>query len=212
MSTLSISRPELASETVRPIGLGSAGIHMTAAQFDALEDCDENYRYELIDGVLVVTPIPSEAEGDPNEELGHRLRTYAETHPQGSTLDATLPERYIHTRNRRRADRVIWAGLGRRPNPRLDPPTIVVEFVSPGRRSFMRDYVEKRDEYLAAGVREYWVIDRFRRTLTVYQQPPAPADGLVIAETGVYRPELLPGFELPLAPLLALADRWADVQ
>ena len=62
---------------------------------------------------------------------------------------------------------MIWAGLGRAPNPRKDVPTIVVEFVSEGKRNRVRDYREKRAEYLAAGVREYWIIDRFRRTQTI---------------------------------------------
>ncbi|HEU5115088.1 MAG TPA: Uma2 family endonuclease, partial [Isosphaeraceae bacterium] len=153
------------------VGLGSAGTPMTVEEFDTLEeeDCDELYRYELINGVLVVAPIPSEMEGDPNEELGRLLRNYGEDHPEGSALNATLAERYILTNNRRRADRVIWAGLGRMPKPRQDMPTIAVEFVSPGKRNWLRDYVEKRQEYLEAGVREYWVIDRFQKIMTVYR-------------------------------------------
>src|SRR5208337_602516 len=39
-------------------------------------------------------------------------------------------------------------------------------FVSEGKRNRPRDYHEKRTEYLAAGVREYWINDRFARTLT----------------------------------------------
>ena len=49
--------------------------------------------------------------------------------------------------------------------------------------------------------------DRFRRTLTVCY-----ADGrsVEVAEAGTYTTELLPDFELPLAPILAAADRWAE--
>ncbi len=120
-----------------------------------------------------------------------------------------MAERYIRTHNRRRADRVIWAGLGRRPDPKVDVPTIAVEFVSAGKRDRHRDYVEKRAEYLAAGVAEYWVIDRFRRIMTVYRRPPAEPSEVVVPEAGTYRTDLLPGFELPLARLLSVADRWA---
>ncbi|MDX1944706.1 MAG: hypothetical protein SFU86_04800 [Pirellulaceae bacterium] len=42
--------------------------------------------------------------------------------------------------NIRRRDRALWIGLGRLPDPKVDLPTIVVEFVSPGRRNFLRDY------------------------------------------------------------------------
>src|SRR4051794_32566026 len=76
--------------TTRKIGPASAGLLMTPDEFDAITDYDDRYRYELIRGVLVVNPIPSEAEGDPNEELGHLLRLYRDQHPEGSSLDKTL--------------------------------------------------------------------------------------------------------------------------
>ena len=58
------------------------------------------------------------------------------------------------------------------------------------------------------GVAEYWVIDRFRRIMTVYRtSPDGPAEQVVPAE-GTYRTPLLPGFELPLAGLLKLSDDW----
>ena len=60
--------------------------------------------------------------------------------------------RLVPATNRRRADRVIWTGLGRVPDPEKDIPSIVVEFVSKRRRDALRDYEAKRDEYLAAGV------------------------------------------------------------
>ncbi len=180
---------------------------MTIDEFDAADECDELYRYELVHGVLVVTPPPSEGERGPNEELGFLLKLYKKDHPQGSALDLTLPESQIRTGDScRRADRAIWAGLGRVPRVRHDVPTIVVEFVSAGKRDFQRDYVDKRDEYLAIGVQEYWIIDRFRRLMTVLRQ-----DGKKIIETEImehmtYTTSLLPGFELPLTKLFEVSD------
>ena len=195
------------------IGPGSAGIPMTPEEFDTLpfEAWDDRYRYELIRGVLVVTPIAGGGEADPNEEFGYLLRSYRDHHPRGSALDRTLSERYVAglKTNRRRADRVIWAGMGRFPDEAHEVPTIAVEFVSARRRDWLRDYEEKRDEYLAAGVREYWVVDRFRRTMTVYRRHPAGVAPLVIKDGETYQTELLPGLEVPLARLLATADRWS---
>jgi Uma2 family endonuclease len=196
------------AEVETPLVLGPelAGTLMTPKEFDAVQECDDQWVYELIHGVLVVSPPPAEAERGPNEELGYWLLTYRDYHRQGKALDATLPEQYVRTRgSRRRADRVIWAGLERQPNPRRDKPTIVVEFVSPGKRSRRRDYLEKRKEYLAAGVLEYWIIDRFRRIMTVYR---ARKPEQVLQENEVYRPSLLPGLQVPLAKLLAVADQW----
>jgi len=182
---------------------------MTPEEFDAITNYDDRYRYELVHGVLVVNPIPSEAEAEPNEELGHWLRDYRDDHPQGSILNLTLSERYLWTGDsRRRADRLIWAGLGRRPDTAVDVPTIAVEFVSRGKRDWLRDYEEKRREYLALGVAEYWIIDRFRRTMSVYRNPPRAPTEQVVAENEVYHTDLLPGFELSLARLLAVADEW----
>jgi Uma2 family endonuclease len=197
--------------TLPAIGPDSAGLLMTPEEFDAITESDDLYSYELIRGVLVVNPIPSEQEADPNEVLGGLLFLYREQHPQGAALDLTLQERYVRLPDsRRKADRVIWAGLGRRPNPREDVPTIVVEFVSAGKRNWWRDYVEKRRDYLELGVPEYWLFDRFRRTMTVYRNAPAGATEMVIPEDQTYHTPLLPGFELPLVRLLAAADAWQD--
>jgi Uma2 family endonuclease len=180
---------------------------MTPEEFDAIEDYDENYRYELINGVLIVNPMPSVFERDPNEELGHWLRNYQEQHPD--YLDKTIFEQYINTAiGRRRADRAIWAGLKRAPDPELDVPTIVVEFVSRRKRDQERDYIDKRGEYMAIGVAEYWVIDRFKGTLTVFRRGDDGIDGHVFSDREVYKPSLLPGFELPLGKLLAICDSW----
>lgn len=192
------------------IGPESAGVLMTPEEFDAIEESDEEYSYELVHGVLVVNSLPLEAEVGPNELLGHKLYIYQQTHPQGAALDATLPERYIRLpHSRRRADRVIWCGLGRYPNPRQEIPRIAVEFVSRGKRNWQRDYVLKRTEYAAAGVEEYWVIDRFSRRMTVFRNTGAQAEELAVNEQDTFTTPLLPGFELKLAEILGEADRWA---
>jgi Uma2 family endonuclease len=190
------------------IGPRSAGLLLTTAEFDRAR-FRKGWRYELINGVLIVSPYPVRAERGPNEELGRLLLNYQEGHPQGSSLDATLHEETIEGKqNRRRPDRSIWAGLGRDPEEG-EAPTIAVEFVSRGKVNQQRDYVAKRAEYREIGVREYWVIDRFRRTLTVFDFSGESDKERVIAEKQSYTTPLLPGFELPLSRLLKVADRWA---
>ncbi len=213
-TTSAILKPRPKRSRQPLIGPDSAGRLMTTAEFDALtyDDCVEGYRYELINGVLVVSPAVSSAEGGPNDDLGYLLRLYRETHPSGRCLDATLPERDIFLpKNRRRADRVIWTGLGRRPDERRDVPSIVIEFVSPGRRAAIRDYETKRDEYLGFGVKEDWVIDRFLRQLTVFRPGPEGPIVTVVPEGQNHESPLLPGFVLPLGRLLIEADDWLEV-
>jgi Uma2 family endonuclease len=183
------------------------GAAMTPEEFDAVQ-WDENYVYELINGVVIVAPPPLEAERSPNDELGHLLRAYRDQHRKGKVLDDTQPEQLVRVgKSRRRADRVIWARLGRVPIPTTDVPTVVVEFVSKGKRNRLRDYQQKRREYRKIGVAEYWITDRFRRTMTVYR---LHGTQHIVHEGESYRTPLLPGFELPLDRLLAAADRWRE--
>jgi Uma2 family endonuclease len=201
MATAILKKP------ARIYGPDSAGIMMTPREFDRAE-CVEGYRYELINGVLVVSSTPSLNERDPNQALGRWLLNYQEEHSQGSSLDFTIHEHIVNTgRNRRRADRVIWAGLGRLPR-RNETPTIVAEFVSEGKRNIERDYETKRDEYMAIGVQQYWIFDRFEHTMTVYQARGRRPRKRVLRGNQIYTTDLLPGTELPLAALFALADRW----
>jgi Uma2 family endonuclease len=185
------------------------GMLMSPAEFEAVRDWDQQYRYELIHGVVVVSPAVPIGEADPNEDLGYLLRAYQETHPAGKVLDLTVYERDVYvSENIRRCDRALWVGLGREPDLRKDVPAIVVEFVSEGRRNMLRDYVERRSEYLAGGVKEYWVINRFTRLMHVFTPPLDENREQVVQESETYTTPLLPGFELPLGRLLAKANRW----
>ncbi len=78
-------------------------------------------------------------------------------------------------------------------------PELVIEIVSPG--SELRDYSEKRDEYLSFGVREYWIANADRHEVLVLRRVRGQwsEQTLTLAET--YSPNLLPGFLLHVAPL-----------
>ena len=213
MSTITKEIPRTAARRAQRgarIGPGSAGRLMTPEQFDALRPSQfvGGNRYELVNGVLIVSPTPGIGERRPNDYLGTLLDVYRDTHPNGSVIDETAPEQTVATTNRRRADRVIWTGLGRVPDVDKDVPSIVVEFVSKRRRDILRDYEAKRDEYLAAGVEQYWIIDRFRRIMTVYRQGALGPTFDLIKEGEVYQTDLLPGFVLPLSKLFIKADQW----
>jgi Uma2 family endonuclease len=205
-------RPEIMpTVTMKALTLGphANGLLLNPWEFDAAE-FEPGWRYELINGVLTVNPPPSIQERDPNEELGRRLRNYQESHPDGAALDFTVSEQTVHIGpQRRRVDRAIWTGLGRLPHED-ETPTITVEFVSRGRRNWQRDYQIKRDEYRSAGVREYWVIDRFQRRMTVFRFSRGETKEKTISPRQTYSTPLLPGFKLPLAAMLELMDRWNE--
>lgn len=197
------------------LSLRSTGLTMTAAEFDSwpAHACARGYRYELVRGILIVSPYAGNGEVHPNQDLGFLLQLHQEMDPQGRLIDLTLPEQtLICGEDRRRCDRAIWVGLGRTPDLERDFPAIIVEFVSRSRRDFRRDYEEKRDEYRRAGAQEYWIVDRFRRTMTVYRFARGaghPEVVVTIAAAETYQTDLIPGFTLPLARLLSKADLWA---
>ncbi|MCY2992767.1 MAG: Uma2 family endonuclease [Planctomycetota bacterium] len=64
------------------LGPDANGSLLTPAEFDAAE-FEEGWRYELIRGVLIVSPAPSREERDPNGELEWLLRDY---HPAVARL------------------------------------------------------------------------------------------------------------------------------
>src|SRR6266545_8144888 len=117
-ATLSRKRKRKAPEPDYQFGIESAGILMAPEEFDNADpgDFDPMWEYELINGLLIASPIPLRQETDSNEEVAHLLRNYQADHAEGKALDKTLPEQYVKCgRNRRKADRVVWAGLGRLP-------------------------------------------------------------------------------------------------
>jgi Uma2 family endonuclease len=213
MSTAVAEVPQRTRPPVARLNFGSNGLLMSIDEFNSADadQSDPQFRYELINGVVIVSPAPADAEADPNGELETMLRNHRAAHPQGKALDKTLAERDVQTSvGVRRVDRALWVGFGRRISSKRDTPTILVEFVSPGKRAWLRDFTTKRDEYLALGVKEYWVFDRFRRTMTVFFQAPATPDHRVVTECETYSTSLLPGFELPLNRLLDLTDEYEE--
>ena len=140
---------------------------------------------------------------------GYASGTTRNTTPRALLSTRHWPRRPSRaTKNRRRADRVIWAGLGRLPGLH-EPPSIAIEFISKGHINRERDYVAKRAEYREIGVKEYWIIDRFAKTMTVCIFAEEGDRELVIPAGQTYATPLLPGYELPLGKLIDLANRWA---
>lgn len=183
------------------------GMAMSVAEFDAVETWDESYRFELIHGVVVMSPAPLIGERFPNGYLEYVLRLYRKTDAGKAVGVLTVSEHDLRLPTGiRRADRVIWCGLGRKPDFRNDLPTIAIEFVSRTTRDRRRDFVEKRREYLTAGVREYWIVDRFRRTVTVCTTPEGKEGRRTVKEKATYHTDLLPGFTLDVGELMAEAD------
>jgi Uma2 family endonuclease len=133
-------------------------------------DLPEGFDYELVNGVIVMSPKPGGEHDDVLELLGEAFSAYRRVHPGriakvsgGATVvipgsdTAREPDLAVYTEwERGRRDFGVWRDY---------TPVLVIEVVSPDQER--RDYHEKRKDYWKAGVREYWIVDPSGEAVTV---------------------------------------------
>ena len=151
---------------------------------------DDGNRYELLDGVLFVTPAPLPAHEVLIQRLmlllGNHLRSWPEI------WIAPRSEVVLAPHNKLEPDLQIYraASIPRAWN-QVRERWLAVEVASHSTRVYDRQY--KRDGYLQLGVQEVWLLDRFDRVVRVATRddpeertfegeflwtPPAPATPL----------------------------------
>jgi Uma2 family endonuclease len=144
-------------------------------------------RYELVNGELVVMPPESRL----NERIVmwlltqflslvsfERVSLRTEMVVSGSRATTRIPDLMVLS------EELVAAMEGAtRSTVTLDmpPPVLVVEVVSRGKDNQDRDYRDKRSEYAARGIAEYWIVDPMQQQVTVLEL----VDGLY--EETVYR-------------------------
>ncbi len=195
------------SRTVIKIGPRDHGRRMRLEDFDRAE-IREGFLYELSRGVITVSDVPNDRHFAQIDVLRDQVHIYRVTHPGiihriGSGADCKIS--LVELESERHPDLAIYKTarpLGEDFWSRWIPE-IVIEVVSPG--SERRDYEEKREEYLAFGVREYWIIDAERQEVLVLRRRGKRWSERVLGRNDVYQTPLLPGFELTCAPIFDAA-------
>ena len=168
------------------IGPADHGRRMTLEEFREADE-EPGYRYELARGVLEVTEVPN----DPHWQVVEQPPSDVLARYQAATPRPDPPDRRrrrvpgldprdglraeSRPRGRVQGDAQGSTAAGSRPasSPR-----------SSRRRGEVRDYQTKREEYLAFGVREYWIVDPQRRQVTVLD-PPGRAGRTDLGRTGL---------------------------
>jgi Uma2 family endonuclease len=166
------------------------------------------HNYELARGVIEVTDIPGRTHALVLNELRRQLARYWATHDEvitflggGADAKTELPA----MASERHPDLSIYLT----PMPADDypwdkrVPAVVVEVVSPGPEARTRDYQSKREEYLAAGALEYWIVDPEDEALFALRRQGDVWIESRLKQTGTWKTPLLPGFELDVAALFA---------
>ena len=87
-------------------------------------------------------------------------------------------------------------------------PALAAEVVSRG--SITRDYVTKREEYLAYGLLEYWIVDPLERKVTVLTRRGDTWSEAVFRDDQVIASLVLPGFATTVAELWVGVDEAED--
>ncbi len=194
-------RPQV--ELLRP---QHAGLRMSLDEFEQAQG-EEGYRYELIEGVLEVSPTPNPPEKLISVAVRDVLRDARSSSGKPVFAKVVWETRVFVSVAQRRAtvSEPDIAAYQTFPPKRIESwrevmPALVIEIVAPG--GVERDYVRNREIYQRAPeILEYWIIDPTedwsRPTMTVHHRADGsqPFERLDIVPGGVYEPV-----------------RWADVR
>jgi Uma2 family endonuclease len=124
---------------------------------------DDGHRYELVDGVLVVSPAPSWLH---QRAVGRLFQMLVEACPDDcevilAPFDVVLADDTVME-----PDVLVARRADLTPRDLPAPPLLAVEVLSPSTRRF--DLTLKRSRFEAAGVASYWVVDPDEPSLTAW--------------------------------------------
>lgn len=146
---------------------------LSLEQWSALGE-DDSMRYELQEGVLIVSPRARIEHQNAVLTLGAQLVPQLPKHWHA----AAEPELLLEARTPATVRVPDLAVHSRTGGPRLtaDDVALVVEILSPGTRGV--DLVMKRHEYAVAGIPNYWIVDLDAASIEVLTL----ADGAYVGE------------------------------
>lgn len=180
------------------------GLRMTADEFLALPD--DGDRYELVDGVVIMSPSPTPVHQRVALEIASQLKWFLRQQPAGEAfmeLDVRIGKSASGKDLVYRPDVLFIRAERMRSMPAdciVGPPDLVVEVLS--ERSRRMDLATKRDDYERLGVREYWVFDPAGKSMTFWRLREAAF--AEIRPTGdAFASEAVPGFVLDLKSVRA---------
>jgi Uma2 family endonuclease len=164
---------------------------------------EEPWTYERVGGRLVVMSPEGTGHVIQSVRWRDRLLAYSFAHPGLIQAIVSSPWIRIDEDNDRIGDLGVYLGGDLESLNIPDQiPDLMFEFVSPSKTDRHRDYVEKRADYQRAGVREYVIVDRFEKKVTVLTLVDGAHQERTLSVTETYETPLLPGFSVRLAEVL----------
>lgn len=134
---------------------------VTPEEFEAMEK-DERFNYELIDGIVMMSPRPTKEHQRIMRQILIATNNYLKN------IDCEiLPEIELNL-----ADNIIIPDLSvicnddnKNEAKHKNPPLIVIEIISPSSAS--RDHITKRHLYEQLGIKEYWIVSPEEKCITI---------------------------------------------
>jgi Uma2 family endonuclease len=172
---------------------------------DWLQLPDDGYLYEVIDGVLYMSPPPLIRHQRGIIRFADLFLAFLKLHPMGEVLIAPVGVRFPNQPVPLQPDIVFVKAerLGIIGENYIEGvPDLIVEILSPS--NWLYDRREKMQVYQEAGVPEYWIVDPRAQTIEIY-----------VLEQGVYQMVgqygmgtaatslVLPGFQVPVDVIFA---------
>jgi Uma2 family endonuclease len=178
---------------------------VTVADLEAMPD--DNNRYEVIDGELLMSKSP----GVPHQRVLRNLISEFTRHPSVdsagevlpnpgiifSDIDAVIPDLVFIRRERIPevidGDRIVAA------------PDLVIEILSPGPDNRRRDRIVKRQLYGKFGVKEYWIIDLENKQVETFVLKERSLESwATLGLNDTIRSAILPEFEAPVSAIFSV--------
>jgi Uma2 family endonuclease len=175
---------------------GETRLRMSYAEF--LQTIDEDQHAEWVDGETIIFMPPGLEHQDLVTFLVTLLRVFVQHFQLGTVLTAPFEMKLSAEGSGREPDILFIANEHRdrlTPQRLAGPADLVVEVISP--ESVYRDRSDKFDEYEAAGVREYWLVDartdKENASFWVLNEN-GKYGAAIVDDQGIYRSTVIPGF------------------
>lgn len=128
---------------------------------------DNGHQYEIVDGVLYMSPSPSRWHQDAVLQLALYLKQFVSSHQSGKVFIAPFDVE-LDFKTVVQPDILVVLNANSHiitDNGIIGAPDLVVEVASPGTASYDRN--QKLNLYERAGIQEYWIVDVMAHTVEV---------------------------------------------
>ncbi len=175
------------------------------SKYDYL-DLPGNRLVEFDNGRIEVLPLPTIRHQIVSMNIAMPLSLFVDDHARGTVLFAPMPLQ-IAPLKFREPDVIFTLSTAPQESADdkyLDSAELVIEIISEGPENRKRDLVDKRADYAAASIPEYWLVDPESQEVLVLQ-----LRGSEYVESGTFgMPDVVqstavPGFEIPVAKIFA---------